>query len=622
MRLIEFKNEIKLFNDRNNVFKIILDEDFKEEPYHDFRRYTGVFATPYIVEGNFVMAYYINDISLTNYFEMAIKNGCKSNKKIDKNTYRRLFKEKVLYGNHLVCPENILYEVKYLFEKRIISNTEYYNKFIGRGVQYTGVTNLLNKVPLEDFDIKDKSILIHDCGAKDFSRGDLINFKDIFTLEEQPYFFNVYKNRMIVDVDGLNNLYKGYLTKLENLYDMKHINSNNTDEVNREIKNLLYDITKMHNCVKHYKLNNNLYEILESLSNLEKFKENRLEYNKIALMILGDSNATSSLLVPFEVLNYVRTDLNLQANITKVKTMEVDLPNLKELRGFVSYINKSSKKVKLLLDTKCNKNIYNKSKKLTGVIPYPIYLREDKKLVICYECFTLESFKKLEDFSKETSHILLTKTLVRRLSIASYKYIDSCIFKPTVYRTYKYLHKASILGSEDLLLEGRTCLVRNMRDLLSVVPLSDIVDKDEDKLLYFKLPGLYKARNLYHKIRYDKSKGTYYTLVKINLYSWEYIDTILNALEYFGDYKESKEFSTMATSLMEEVIGKIKNKQKLRNELDTVEQFYIECARQKHVNLLTGTVDRILKNKISDLVDAKLKSDLDLNYIKQELNLA
>ena len=44
MRLIEFKNEIKLFNDRNNVFKIILDEDFKEEPYHDFRRYTGVFA--------------------------------------------------------------------------------------------------------------------------------------------------------------------------------------------------------------------------------------------------------------------------------------------------------------------------------------------------------------------------------------------------------------------------------------------------------------------------------------------------------------------------------------------------------------------------------------------------
>ena len=49
--------------------------------------------------------------------------------------------------------------------------------------------------------------------------------------------------------------------------------------------------------------------------------------------------------------------------------------------------------------------------------------------------------------------------LLLLLSIASYKYIDSCIFKPTVYRTYKYLHKASILGSEDLLLEGRTCIL-------------------------------------------------------------------------------------------------------------------------------------------------------------------
>ena len=619
MRLIEFRNEIKLFNNRNSVFKIILDEDFKAEPYQNFKKYTGVFATPYIIEGKFIMAYYINDLSLVKYFEMAIKKDCESSSKIDKTVCKKLFKEKVLYGNHLACPENILYEVKYLYDKKIISNTEYYNKFLGRGIQYIGVTNLLNKVLLDDFEIKGKSVLIYDCEAKDFSRGDLISFNDIFTLEEQPYFFNVYKNRMIVDVEGLNNLYKGYLTKLENLYDMKHINSNNTDEVNREIKSILYDIVKMHNCVKHYKLDNNLYEILESLSNLEKFKENKLEYNKIALMILGDSNATSSLLVPFEVINYVRSDLNLQANIKKVKTLEVDLPNLQELRGFVSYINKSSKKVKLLLDTKCNKDLYNKSKKLPGIIPYPVYLRENKKLVICYECFTVDSFEKLEDYNRNVKQGVLTKTLVRRLSITSYKYIDSCIFKPTVYRTYKYLHKASILDSNDLLIESRTCLVRNMRDLLSVVPLNDIVDKD--RLLYFKLPGLYKARNLNHKIRYDKENKTYYTLVKINLYSWEYIDIILNSLEYFGDYTESKEFSTMSTLLMEEVIYKIKNKQKLRNELATVEQFYIECIRKKHVNLLTTTVDRILKNKISDLVDTRLKSSLDLDYIKSELNL-
>lgn len=597
LSISEFRDFIKEHNENNEDYHLVLDENFSQEVYSKFKKFPGVLMMPYAIGGKMMALYYVSDLGIEPFIakEIEIEGQSKTIEHIDDRTLLDLFKDKLLHAQRMVYPRGFISDLNYLLEKKFVEDDTYVKAFTSRGYAYNRMVRTVNKYNISSLKIDETTgdLLVMD--NEDNTIKHVYASDYIFEYKPETLVFNILPAVPVMNITEIQNLYDTYLNRLESLYIMKYVDEQKPKDFNKELKHLLCSVVGLYNLTKRLTIKSTLFQILSCLESGKNFRQLRMDHNHIVLMLIDNKSCLKPLKIDKNILKFVKRDLGAQIVNHKIESAEVDLGTLAELRGFVYRLNQDRKDIITVVDAELCKNRFAIANSRADVIPYVIYLREENKLVMVYECFS-------EGIATELRKPLIGNRVrlqwadIRKIAIKSFKQIDRCLFRPMVYKTYKYLHLAGKLKDDDLLVTDGSNIVRNMKDLYMVVPMNAIVWKNEH--LYLKLPGFYRIRNLIYQIRYDSEKNSYYTLVKYPMKSWEFIDTMIACLEYEYDFNNTPEFNTACNILLTETLEAMKKGKKITPRVITLKRMYLDCKRSKFKNNLVSLVeDRTGKGK-------------------------
>ena len=585
----EFKDLVKEHNENNEDYHLVIDETFNKLVYESFKDLPGVLMIPYVIDGKMLGVYYVCNLDMETFISKEIEVSREHVVELDKEVVLKLFETKLMNAHRVVYPRGFIEDLNYLVEKQFIDDYTFVGAFTYKCNACNRMTRTVNKYPVSRLFINEETgeLLVIDSSGRDIKH--VYSSRYIFEYRYETLVFNVLPNEPIMSITEIQKLYSTYLDRLESLYIQKYVENKKPGDFNRELKELLNSIIKLYNITKRFKVKAGLFEILKALENGRRIRSLGMGYNHIVRMLLEYSNYLKGLGLDKKVLNYIQRQLNCNDLVPVVKSEEVDLGTLAELRGFLYRLNKDRRDITTVLDTDLCKNKYAIANSSKGVIPYVVYLKEDNKLVMVYECLS-------ELIASELTKPIIGNKVklqwsdIRKIAIKSFENIDKCLFRPLVYKTYKYLHLAGKLKDEDLVTPGSSYLVRCMKDLFMLVPMNDIVWKNEQ--LYLKLPGFYRIRSIKYSIRYDANKGSYYTLVKYPMKSWEFVDTLISCLEYEYDFNNTPEFNTACNVLLNETLDAIRrNSKKVNTKVITLRKMYLDCVKYKLKNNLVAMVD-------------------------------
>lgn len=601
LSMIEFREFIREHNESNEDYHLVLDENFSKEVHNKFRKFPGVLMMPYAIEGKMTGVYYVSDLSLEPFIskEIEIVGEEENIEQIDRDTLLDLFKDKLMNAQRMLYSRGFISDLNYLLEKHFIEDHTFVKAFTSRGYAYNRMTKIVNKYPVSCLYIDEETgkLMVTDYSKKLIRHVYTNDY--IFEYKPETLVFNVLPGVPVMNIPEIQKLYDTYLSRLENLYIMKYVDDCKPKGFTKELKELLSSIVRLYIITRRFVIKSNLFDIIGCLESGKNFKQLRMNYNHIVLMLLENKSYLKGLHLDRNLLKFVKKDLGTYNVVSKVESAEVDLGTLAELRGFVYRLNQDRKDIITVVDAELCKNRFAIASSRGDVLPYVVYLKEENKLVMVYECLSegvaLELRKPIIG-----NRVRLQWNDIQKIAIRSFKNIDKCLFRPLVYKTYKYLHLARKLKDDDLLTSGGSNAVRCMKDLYMIVPMNDIVWKNEH--LYLKLPGFYRIRNLKYQIRYDVEKRSYYTLVKYPMKSWEFIDTMIACLEYEYDFNNTPEFNTACNILLTETLEAIRYNKKVNTRVITLRKMYLDCVKAK------------LRNNLVDMVEQK--NGLDKNEVK------
>ncbi|GAA0101450.1 hypothetical protein UT300012_21650 [Paraclostridium bifermentans] len=615
LNMREFQELITRHNKDMDDYKLVLDENFSNEVFENFSAFPGVLALPYVVENKMMTLYYVTELGLIPYLEKEIDiiSQKESVVKISKNEVLELFKKKLTIGQKIIYPRSFISDLKYMVEKNFIENSSYVKAFKAKGHCYNRITKIVNKYPVDMLFI-DKS-----SGDLIVKKNDTNNIKHryasdyIFEYKQDTLIFNVLPGEPVMTLTDIQRLYDSYLVRLDSIYSTRYIQEDKSRTFKDELEVIMKSIVDLYTLTSRFNVKHVLAQALGSIESGKHFRQLKMQSNHLILMMLEYKDYLKPIQVHDNILKLVKKDLGTQRLVKRVDSHEVDLNTLGEFRGFLYRVNRDRNDIVTVIDTDLSMARYDITIDRSDVIPYVVYLKGDNKLVIAYECFNNEIATELRKPIAENKS-RLSWVDIRKIATKSFKYTDRCLFRPMVYKTYKYLHMAGKLKDDDLLIKGCTVIIKNMRDLLMVVPLNNIVSKND--YLYLKIPGCYKIKNIKYHMRYDEKECKYYTIVKYPLKSWEYIDTMINCLEYEYDFCVRPEFNTACNVMLKETLEKIEVGKNTNGRVTTLKKMYIDCKESRLKNDLVSVMDGYSKGKKYNPVVTKFLGLMECTYVK------
>lgn len=579
-------NQIRKHNDcTDSYYKIMVDYDYRKDLYKAFEGIPGVLALPYTVSSKEVMLYFINQEYLVDIWkhqsnERSSRAGKFTSREVKVFMRRRLAYYDKLFGKEYIVNDLITFKNKGMIEEDFMTQRLNYG---------SELLDVMNKAGLNNIEVSSRCLSIEES---------TYNIEDIVTpLEEYRVAFRGIDKILASTEEEIQiHLNKEY-TKLE-MYSKQLIvrkEFQDTETLLREFIEVMTNLIKTCAIVNEFGIKHQAISLVGFLLKHE-FPKDYILNGDILTVIAGSLAQLNITNMHSKSRKYISRTFSNNFYSSIYKNTE-EICDVNTLNLYCKKYNEL-KPHKILVDFQFSTVKYELSKQFESVIPYIMYLEQDKRFVIIYQFNTDFDKRQFQALIKESSRdSKLDKVSIREIAQNSFLLYSSLVFDAQMIKGLYYLYKAGIIKSDEFVTDSRDIKIKNIRDLFRITKLEDIIFKDNKA--YVKLKGAYRLKPLDTIVR--RCSGEYFTIIKFVSSDAFVISRIVSDLSEFDCTHKGNDLNDNCKMLFTRLQNQIQpSKRKYRKwlkDIETYDHFYKICKNCSFSNEFVDLYSKVFKSR-------------------------